>query len=128
MTNKLIALFVFCLTLNNVDASKILIIPAKDSGSHLASMIDYVFKLAELGHSVHLFDTAFKEPKYHHPNLITYSVFVPMNATGFEPWTLMGNDPRRFGNSHLRKDQDFQQMLKYHKKTVSLFLKQFWSN
>lgn len=93
----LLAVFIFTKCL---DAAQILVVPARDTGSHLASMIDYIllqvgilnlntifFRLAERGHSVHLLDSAFATPKYFHPNLTTISVFAEMESSSFEPWT-----------------------------------------
>lgn len=122
MALNILVLILSIFVVKQAHAANILVIPAKDSGSHLASMIEYVMKLADNGHSVHLIDTAFKTPKYTHKNLTTYSLFIEMNTTGFDPWKIIGNDPRRFGDTMRRKDYDFEQILKHHQKTVSFKL------
>lgn len=84
-------------------------------------MISLNSSLADRGHQVHLFDTAFETPRYKHPNLITHSVYIPVNeTTTFDPWAVVGNDLRGFGQSHVRKDRNFQEMIREHQKTVSL--------
>lgn len=79
-----------------------------------------MFRLAERGHSVHVLDSAYKTPKYHHPNLTTISVFVETEAGGFDPWSVVSNDPRRFGNTEMKKSLDFKNMLKFYQEKVRL--------
>jgi len=108
------------------DSSKILVIPAKDSGSHLGSMIEYIYMLAEQGHSVHIFDTAFKEPKYRHPNLTTITVYVPKVDVGFNPWDILGNDPRSSGSTNWRKDLNFKETLEHHQEKFDQVMSGNW--
>jgi hypothetical protein len=76
---------------------------------------------------VHLFDTAFETPKYSHPNLTTLSVYIPINeTTGFNPWEIVGNDVRRFGQTQRRKDIHFQELIRDYQKTVSLIHKRIY--